>query len=72
MINTAQFEYGLRLAKNLDKMKNNTDTLTDQLNKIVKDTTFVGNWEKAIKLAEKHEKTKAKRNEEKNRKKQWK
>ena len=50
-------------------MKNNTDTLTDQLNKIVKGTTFIGNWEKAKKLAAKHEETKKKRNEGKNRKK---
>ena len=31
MINRTQFEYGLRRVKNLDKIKNNTDTLTDHL-----------------------------------------
>ena len=68
-INRAQFEYGLRSSENLDNIKHNTDTLTDQLNKIVKDTTFLGNWEKARQLAEKHEETKKKEMQRKNRKK---
>ena len=29
MINKAHFEYGLRSAKNLDKMKHNTGSMTD-------------------------------------------
>ena len=71
MINGAQFEYGLKSSENLDNicMKHNTDTLTDRLNKIVKDTTFLGNWEKARQLAEKHEETKKKEMQRKNRKK---
>ena len=43
MINTAHFDFGLRSARNLDKMKNNTDILTTQLNKIAKDTIVIRN-----------------------------
>ena len=46
---------------NLDKMKNNIDILNGQLNKIVKDMIFIGNWDKARKLAKEHDATKKKR-----------
>ena len=32
-------------------MKNNTDILTAQLNEIVKDSTFIENWDKERKIA---------------------
>ena len=53
-------------------MKNDTDILIAQLNKIVKDAIFIGNWDKARKLAKKHEETKLKMTcEEKQKKKNY-
>ena len=53
-INKTQLEFCLRCAKNVDKMTNNIDTLTVQLNIIVTDTIFCEHWDKAGQLAKKN------------------
>ena len=53
-INKTQFEFGLRCAKNVDKMTDNTDTLTVQLNILVTDTIFCEHWDKAGPSAKKN------------------